>query len=94
MLDKLAIAAIPADMNANQGHTLHLMRDNRIRITDTADILYAAANEKTTLVYTPDGEFYVPYTISELMHNSPPTFSVATALIASTWIKSLKLHQD
>ncbi len=74
VLDKLAIAAIPADMNANQGHTLHLMRDNRIRITDTGDILYAAANEKTTLVYTPDGEFYVPYTISELMAQLPANF--------------------
>ncbi|OOE97355.1 DNA-binding response regulator [Salinivibrio sp. MA351] len=74
VLNKLALAAAPTDTLTEQRHTLHLMRDNRIRITDTADILYAAANEKTTLVYTPDGEFYVPYTISELMTQLPANF--------------------
>lgn len=51
--------------------TLNLQKDNRIRITPVDDILYAEAREKVTLVYTPDGEYVAPYTISELIDKLP-----------------------
>ncbi|EKO3660078.1 response regulator transcription factor [Vibrio metschnikovii] len=50
---------------------LHLMRENRIRITEPEQVIYAMAKEKITLVYCEDGEFYVPYPISELCDQLP-----------------------
>jgi len=51
--------------------TINLTQKNRIFVTYIDDIYYAMANEKITNVYTREGEFYVPYAISELMARLP-----------------------
>ncbi|SJL84553.1 LytR/AlgR family response regulator transcription factor [Vibrio palustris] len=62
----------PAESSAlSKPKTINLMHQGRIRVTGIEHIRYAVAHEKSTLVYTPDGEFSVPYTISELMDKLP-----------------------
>ncbi|PSW66034.1 DNA-binding response regulator [Photobacterium leiognathi subsp. mandapamensis] len=51
--------------------TVNLMKDNRIVITPIEDIDYAEASEKITKVYTADGCFIAPMTISELVAKLP-----------------------
>jgi len=51
--------------------TVNLTKDNRIRVTQVDEIYYAEACEKVTNVYTGDGVFIAPYSISELMERLP-----------------------
>ncbi|MCW8327855.1 LytTR family DNA-binding domain-containing protein [Photobacterium sp. SDRW27] len=51
--------------------TVNLSKDNRIRVTPVEDIYYAVANEKVTDVYTKEGAYVAPFTISELMKRLP-----------------------
>lgn len=51
--------------------TVNLTKNNRIRITPVDEIYYAEACEKVTNVYTTDGVFIAPYSISELMERLP-----------------------
>lgn len=63
-------------------HTINLMKDERIIVTDINDIYYAAAQEKVTLVYTRRAEFIMPMNITEFCSRLPTEyFSAATALI-------------
>ncbi|WP_299017957.1 LytTR family DNA-binding domain-containing protein [uncultured Photobacterium sp.] len=51
--------------------TVNLTKDNRIRVTQVDEIYYAEACEKVTNVFTTDGVFIAPYSISELMERLP-----------------------
>jgi len=51
--------------------TINLSRDNRIRIMPVEEIHYAMANEKVTDVYSDNGLYTAPYTISELVEKLP-----------------------
>ena len=75
LLNKLEASAAtqesvaPAEPKA--AGSINLMHDGRIRITPIDEVCYAEASEKITEVYTQDGEYSVPYTISELMDKLP-----------------------
>lgn len=79
LLTKLEQFALPQPSAANpvepsmaaSASTINLVRDNRIRVTPIDDIAYAEAKEKITLVYTHDGEFVAPCSISELIEKLP-----------------------
>ncbi|PSU46396.1 DNA-binding response regulator [Photobacterium frigidiphilum] len=51
--------------------TINLVKDNRIFVTAVDDIYYAMANEKVTNVFTKEGAFIVPFTMSELINRLP-----------------------
>ncbi|WP_108651788.1 LytR/AlgR family response regulator transcription factor [Dongshaea marina] len=51
--------------------TINLYRDGRILVTEVAEINYAVADEKQTLVFTANGQFSVPMSISELVEQLP-----------------------
>ncbi|MGF1691825.1 LytR/AlgR family response regulator transcription factor [Photobacterium kagoshimensis] len=51
--------------------TIPLQQQNRICIIHINDIHYAIAKEKITEVYTQEGQYIAPYTISELMLRLP-----------------------
>lgn len=54
-----------------RNHSINLMHNNRIHVTAISDICCAIANEKVTHVYTAEGCFIAPVTISELMLRLP-----------------------
>ena len=55
-------------------HTINLMKDERIIVTDINDIYYAAAQEKVTLVYTRREEFIMPMNITEFCSRLPDEY--------------------
>ncbi|AJJ62457.1 LytR/AlgR family response regulator transcription factor [Yersinia aldovae] len=55
-------------------HTINLMKDERIIVTDINDIYYAAAQEKVTLVYTRRAEFIMPMNITEFCSRLPDEY--------------------
>lgn len=55
-------------------HTINLMKDERIIVTDINDIYYAAAQEKVTLVYTRREEFIMPMNITEFCNRLPEEY--------------------
>lgn len=55
-------------------HTINLMKDERIIVTDINDIYYAAAQEKVTLVYTRREEFIMPMNITEFYSRLPEEY--------------------
>lgn len=73
-LESVALANEPVMVEEaieSRPDTINLMKDNRICVTPVEDVRYAEAQEKITLVFTADGEFSVPYSISELMEKLP-----------------------
>ncbi|WP_411705839.1 LytR/AlgR family response regulator transcription factor [Edaphovirga cremea] len=52
-------------------HSINLIKDERIIVTDINDIYYAAAQEKVTLVYTRREEFIMPMNITEFFSRLP-----------------------
>lgn len=52
-------------------HSINLMKDERIIVTDINNIYYAAAQEKVTIVYTRREEFIMPMAISEFCTRLP-----------------------
>ncbi|WP_413737727.1 LytR/AlgR family response regulator transcription factor [Sodalis sp. RH21] len=62
---------------ANAGrspHSINLMKDERIIVTDIGNMYYAAAQEKVTIVYTRREEFIMPMAISEFCTRLPEEF--------------------
>ncbi|WBF46741.1 LytR/AlgR family response regulator transcription factor [Serratia rubidaea] len=53
------------------GHSINLIKNDRIIVTDINDIYYAAADEKVTRVYTRREEFVMPMNISEFYARLP-----------------------
>lgn len=53
------------------GHSINLVKDERIIVTDINDIYYAAADEKVTRVYTRREEFIMPMNITEFYSRLP-----------------------
>lgn len=66
-LDNTSIANVP---RLGQ-HTINLMKDERIIVTDINQIYYAAAQEKVTLVYTRRETFIMPMNITEFCGRLP-----------------------
>lgn len=52
-------------------HGINLIKDERIIVTDTNDIYYAAADEKVTRVHTRRGEFVMPMNLTEFYGRLP-----------------------
>lgn len=75
LLAKLQVRAQeqePPQVTTNiRSHTINLMLNNHIHVTAISDICCAIANEKVTHVYTAEGCFVAPITISELMLRLP-----------------------
>ncbi|MEC6881013.1 LytTR family DNA-binding domain-containing protein [Photobacterium piscicola] len=73
LLAKLqARAQEPPQVTINiRSHSINLMLNNHIHVTAISDICCAIANEKVTHVYTAEGCFVAPMTISELMQRLP-----------------------
>ncbi|WFR65391.1 LytTR family DNA-binding domain-containing protein [Paenibacillus amylolyticus] len=59
------------DMNSHTDRRINLLRNDNIIVTDTADIYYAEAQEKVTKVYTKNGEFTMPVSISDFHSRLP-----------------------
>ena len=57
--------------NLGVASRINLRKDDKIIVTDVNDIYYAEASEKVTLVYTLDGEFMMPMSISEFHTQLP-----------------------
>lgn len=79
MLQKLeaqhrAASAAPAGGAARNSHSINLMKDERIIVTDINNIYYAAAQEKVTIVYTRREEFIMPMAITEFCTRLPEEF--------------------
>jgi len=53
------------------GTRVNLLRNDNIIVTDSADIYYAEAQEKVTKVYTKNGEFTMPVSISDFHSRLP-----------------------
>ncbi|EIC84065.1 LytTR family DNA-binding domain-containing protein [Serratia sp. M24T3] len=65
-------AEVPASSGSNRvSHSINLIKDERIIVTDINDIYYAAAQEKVTQVYTRREEYTMPMNISELCNRLP-----------------------
>ncbi|CNE09519.1 LytTR family DNA-binding domain-containing protein [Yersinia nurmii] len=64
----------PASLAPRSAHTINLMKDERIIVTDINDIYYAAAQEKVTLVYTRREEFIMPMNITEFFSRLPEEY--------------------
>ncbi|MFI8416752.1 LytR/AlgR family response regulator transcription factor [Serratia sp. NPDC078593] len=56
---------------ARSSHSINLIKDERIIVTDINDIYYAAADEKVTRVYTRREEFVMPMNITEFYSRLP-----------------------
>lgn len=52
-------------------HTVNLVKDERIIVTDINDIYYAEAHEKMTFVYTRREEYVMSMNITEFCHRLP-----------------------
>lgn len=59
------------DTNSHTNRRINLLRNDNIIVTDTADIYYAEAQEKVTKVYTKNGEFTMPVSISDFHSRLP-----------------------
>lgn len=59
------------DTNSHTDRRINLPRNDNIIVTDTADIYYAEAQEKVTKVYTKNGEFTMPVSISDFHSRLP-----------------------
>ena len=59
---------------ARHSHSINLIKDERIIVTDINDIYYAAAQEKVTLVYTRREAFTMPMNITEFCSRLPDEF--------------------
>ncbi|MFS0871490.1 LytR/AlgR family response regulator transcription factor [Paenibacillus xylanilyticus] len=57
--------------DAGTGKRINLLRNDNIIVTDTADIYYAEAQEKVTKVYTKNGEFTMPVSITDFHGRLP-----------------------
>ncbi|WP_076541668.1 LytTR family DNA-binding domain-containing protein [Shewanella sp. UCD-KL21] len=68
-VDLLPVNADKPKVSLNR--TINLTQNNRIVVSYVNDIYYAVANEKITEVYTREGAFHVPYTITDLMERLP-----------------------
>ena len=55
-------------------HSINLIKDERIIVTDINDIYYAAADEKVTRVFTRREEFVMPMNITEFYQRLPEEF--------------------
>ncbi|MFT2795793.1 LytR/AlgR family response regulator transcription factor [Serratia sp. N21D137] len=55
-------------------HSINLIKDERIIVTEINDIYYAAADEKVTRVYTRREEFVMPMNITEFYQRLPEEF--------------------
>lgn len=64
-------AAEPASAPSRGSHSINLIKDERIIVTDINDIYYAAADEKVTRVYTRREEFVMPMNIIEFYGRLP-----------------------
>ncbi|ANI31344.1 LytTR family transcriptional regulator [Yersinia entomophaga] len=64
----------PTGLAPRSAHTINLMKDERIIVTDINDIYYAAAQEKVTLVYTRREEFIMPMNITEFFSRLPEEY--------------------
>lgn len=65
---------ISSPSQRSAAHTINLMKDERIIVTDINDIYYAAAQEKVTLVYTRREEFIMPMNITEFCNRLPDEY--------------------
>lgn len=73
-------------------HTVNLMKDERIIVTDIDNLYYAVAQEKVTRVYTRREVFTMPMEITEFCDRLPEeVFFRCTALMSSTGRRSAKL---
>ncbi len=59
------------DTNSHTDRRINLLRNENIIVTDTADIYYAEAQEKVTKVYTKNGEFTMPVSITDFHTRLP-----------------------
>lgn len=59
---------------ARSSHSINLIKDERIIVTDINDIYYAAADEKVTRVYTRREEFVMPMNITEFYSRLPEEY--------------------
>lgn len=71
---RLANQQEPAAPVKHSSHSINLIKDERIIVTDINDIYYAAADEKVTRVYTRREEFVMPMNISEFYKRLPEAF--------------------
>lgn len=77
MLQKLeALHSRPANLPeastpSRNSHTINLIKDERIIVTDINDIYYAAADEKVTRVYTRREEFVMSMNLTEFYGRLP-----------------------
>ncbi|QHQ21717.1 response regulator [Pectobacterium brasiliense] len=65
---------MPSGAPRSAQHTINLMKDERIIVTDINNIYYAAAQEKVTLVYTRREEFIMPMNITEFCNRLPEEY--------------------
>ncbi|KHS75484.1 LytR/AlgR family response regulator transcription factor [Pectobacterium brasiliense] len=65
---------VPSGAPRSAQHTINLMKDERIIVTDINNIYYAAAQEKVTLVYTRREEFIMPMNITEFCNRLPEEY--------------------
>ncbi|GKW27332.1 LytR/AlgR family response regulator transcription factor [Pectobacterium brasiliense] len=65
---------VPSGTPRSAQHTINLMKDERIIVTDINNIYYAAAQEKVTLVYTRREEFIMPMNITEFCNRLPEEY--------------------
>ncbi|MGF9698960.1 LytR/AlgR family response regulator transcription factor [Paenibacillus sp. MABNR03] len=63
--------AVHTASDAGTGKRINLLRNDNIIVTDTADIYYAEAQEKVTKVYTKNGEFTMPVSITDFHGRLP-----------------------
>ncbi|PTB34032.1 LytR/AlgR family response regulator transcription factor [Photobacterium phosphoreum] len=75
LLTKLQTRAQEQELPQSTAHirsnSINLIHNNHIHVTAISDICCAIANEKVTHVYTAEGCFVAPITISELMQRLP-----------------------
>ena len=75
LLTKLQMRAQEQELPQSTSHirskSINLIHNNHIHVTTITDICCAIANEKVTHVYTAEGCFVAPLTISELMQRLP-----------------------
>ncbi|WP_072933164.1 LytR/AlgR family response regulator transcription factor [Nissabacter archeti] len=71
---ELPVAGGEQPVAARHSHSINLIKDERIIVTDINDIYYAAAQEKVTLVYTRRETFTMPMNITEFCSRLPDEF--------------------
>ncbi|KQY87590.1 LytTR family transcriptional regulator [Paenibacillus sp. Root52] len=59
------------EANSHDVRRINLLRNDNIIVTDTTDIYYAEAQEKVTKVYTKNGEFTMPVSITDFQGRLP-----------------------